>query len=92
MGDEAHFFRDYALAGIMHLGEIAGGILALALLNPLCAGIRDAVSIAAVAIRAIRGRHGEACLVPENLIIVRLNRERGSEIRLLLVAHGVMEA
>ncbi len=54
VGDEGHLFRDHALAGVVHLGEIAVGVFFLAAGQPLCARLGDAVTVAAIAI----GSHG----------------------------------
>ena len=49
VGNIRHFFRDQALAGVMHLGEIAVRVLGLALRDPFGARLGEAVSIAAIA-------------------------------------------
>ena len=50
VGDEGHFFGDDALARVVHLGEVAGGVFRLAAGEPLCARLGDGVAVAAVAI------------------------------------------
>ena len=59
VGDVGHFFGDAALAGVVHLREIAGGVQLLAASEPLCAGLGDVVAVAAV---AICGSHDRARL------------------------------
>ena len=54
VGDEAHLFGDDALAGVVHLGEVAGGVFFLAAGHPVCARLGDGVAVIAVAI----GSHG----------------------------------
>ena len=48
VGDVGHLLGDHALARIVHLGEIAVGILGLAACDPLCPGFGNTVSVAAV--------------------------------------------
>ena len=60
VGDVAHFFSDYALARVVHLRKIAGRVFLLAAGEPLGAGLRGAVSVAAIAVAicvAIAGSH-----------------------------------
>ncbi len=50
VGYVAHFFCDDALAGVVHLGEVAVGVLLFACGQPLSARLGDGVSIAGIAI------------------------------------------
>ena len=59
VGDEGHFFGDYALARVVHLGEVAGGVFLLAAGKPLGARLGDGVTVAAI---AIGGRHDRTSL------------------------------
>src|SRR5579859_4725003 len=59
VGDEGHFFGNDALAGVVHLGEVAVRVLLLAARNPVGARLRDGVGDA---VRTIRGSHGNPSL------------------------------
>ena len=54
VGDEVHFFGDDALARVVHLGEVPGGVFRLAAGEPVCARLGDGVAVIAGAI----GSHG----------------------------------
>ena len=43
VGDVVHLLGDDALAGVVHLGEVAVGVLALAAGDPFCAGLGDGI-------------------------------------------------
>ena len=56
VGDVTHLFRDHALTGIVHLRKVAGGVLLLASGEPLCARLRNAVTIVAVTVGSSWGK------------------------------------
>src|SRR5262249_62344775 len=69
MRDKRHFVCDNALAGVMHLREIAVGIFLAAARQPLCAGLGDAVSVAVAIGGTHDSRQPRGKIFPKNLII-----------------------